>query len=63
MGLKEKCRSVCVGGGMHKDGSYKAVKLLVTKIFKSTGTLISFVATLFEILYPRVHIVYFCIVA
>jgi len=48
---------------MHKDGSYSVVKLLVKKIFKSTGTLISFVAALFEILYLRVHIVYFCIVA
>lgn len=49
-------------GCMHKDGCRSAVKLVVTKIFKSTGTLISFVAAPFEILCPRVHIVYFCIV-
>lgn len=59
---REMCRSLCVVRCTHKHGSYSVVNLLVKKVFKSTGTLISFVAALFEILRPRVHIVYFCIV-
>lgn len=51
----------CIGC-MHKDGTCSVVKLLIKKIVKSTGTPISFVAALFEVLCPRVHIVYFCIV-
>jgi len=56
------CRWFSVVGCTRKDGSCSVVKLLVKKIFKSTSTFLSFVAALFEILCPRVHIVYFCIV-
>jgi hypothetical protein len=56
------CRWFYVLGCMHKDGYCSVIKLLVKNIFKSASTLISFVPALFEILCPRVHIVYFCIV-